>query len=216
MRYLIALIFCTSLCVALAAQSVYEIPFSSKGNEIELSVANTSNLSVEGVRVIITNAPEWLKFESNVDTLQQLQSKEEKAASFKFSVSKTAPVNKEQTLSFSITDKKGQSWTKEIAVKIMPPNTYELFQNYPNPFNPTTTIEYQLPGTGTRFNVSLKIYDVIGREVANLVNEQQEPGYYQKTFDASRYASGMYIYRLIAKDEQDKQHVYQKKMVLLR
>jgi hypothetical protein len=133
-----------------------------------------------------------------------------------FSVEKTAKVNKEDTLRFTITDKTGQKWTKEIKVSITPPTTCELLQNYPNPFNPTTTIEYQLPGVGTRFNVSLKVYDVIGREVVNLVNEQQEPGYYQKTFDARKFASGMYVYRLIATDEQNNQHVFQKKMVLLR
>ncbi|MGA3288410.1 MAG: T9SS type A sorting domain-containing protein, partial [Bacteroidota bacterium] len=114
------------------------------------------------------------------------------------------------------TDKTGQKWTKEIKISITPPTTYELLQNYPNPFNPTTTIEYQLPGAGTRYNVSLKVYDVIGREVVNLVNEQQEPGYYQKTFDASRLASGMYVYRLVATDEQKKQHVFNKKMLMLK
>jgi hypothetical protein len=115
----------------------------------------------------------------------------------------------------------GQTWKKEIKINIAPPMTYELCQNYPNPFNPTTTIEYQLPGTGTRFTVSLKIYDVIGREVISLVNEQQEPGYYQKTFNASQLASGMYIYRLIATpvpsgDQQNNKHFFQKKMMLIK
>jgi hypothetical protein len=82
--------------------------------------------------------------------------------------------------------------------------------------NPATTIEYQLPGTGTQYIVSLRVYDIIGRKVASLVNEQQEPGYYQKTFDASLYASGMYVYQLIAKDEQNNRHVFRKKMTLLR
>jgi hypothetical protein len=121
-------------------------------------------------------------------------------------------------------DKTGQKWTKEIKVKITPPTTYELFQNYPNPFNPSTTIEYQLPGVGKQYIVSLRVYDVIGREVANLVNEPQEPGYYQKIFDASQYASGMYVYQLIAKDEQNNKpaqqmagkHIFKKKMMLLR
>jgi hypothetical protein len=67
-----------------------------------------------------------------------------------------------------------------------------------------------------RYTVSLKIYDAIGREVATLANEQQEPGYYQKTFDARQFASGMYIYRLIATDEQNKQHVFQKKMLMVK
>jgi len=93
------------------------------------------------------------------------------------------------------------------------PVEYGLFQNYPNPFNPSTVISYQLPVTGF---VALKVYDVLGREVANLVNEQQEPGYYQKTFDASRYASGIYIYRLVATDENNRQHVFQKKMILVK
>jgi hypothetical protein len=93
---------------------------------------------------------------------------------------------------------------------------YSLSQNYPNPFNPTTTIEYQLPGTRKRFNVSLKIFDAIGREITHLVNETQEPGYYKKIFDASQCASGMYFYQLIATDEQNNKHVFKKKMVLIR
>jgi hypothetical protein len=194
----------------------YDVPLASKGNTIELSVANISTLSAEGVKIEITNNPEWLKFTKKDVTITTLKSKEEQTASFTFSVDKSAKVNKQDTLRFTITDKTGQTWTKEIKISITPPTTYELLQNYPNPFNPTTTIEYQLPGTGIRYNVTLKIYDAIGREVTNLVNEQQEPGYYQKTFNASRYASGMYIYRLIATDEQNKQHVYQKKMILLR
>jgi len=131
-------------------------------------------------------------------------------------VDKTVQANKEQTLSFTITDKTGQKWVKDIKVAIAPPKTYELFQNYPNPFNPTTMIEYQLPGNGTQYIVSLRIYDIIGREVVSLVNEQQEPGYFQKTFDASWYASGMYIYRIIATDGQNKRHVFQKKMMLVK
>jgi hypothetical protein len=210
MKTLIALLICTSLSIA---QKSYEIPFGSKGNTIELSVTNNSTLTAEGVKVELTNAPVWLKFISKADTLQQLKPKAEQTASFTFSVEKTATVNKEQTLSFSITDKIGQQWTKEITIKIAPPATYELFQNYPNPFNPTTVISYQLSASS---NVNLKIYDVIGREVANLVNEQQEPGGHQITLDAKRFASGMYIYRLVATDEDNNQHVFQKKMLVLK
>jgi hypothetical protein len=183
---------------------------------IELSIANSSTLTTEQVRVELTNAPEWLKFTEKEVTLATLKAKEEQAASFTFSVDKSAQVSKEQTLSFSIKDKTGQKWTKEIKLKVAPPATYELFQNYPNPFNPSTTIEYQLPGVGTRYTVSLKVYDVIGREVANLVNEQQEPGGHQVTLDGRKFASGMYVYRLIATDEQNHQHVFQKKMLMLK
>jgi hypothetical protein len=88
------------------------------------------------------------------------------------------------------------------------PVTYELSQNYPNPFNPTTTIRYQLPKDGM---VTLKVYDILGAEVATLVNEEKIVGRYEVSFDASRLASGVYIYRLQAND-----YIAVKKMVLLK
>ncbi len=73
------------------------------------------------------------------------------------------------------------------------PNEFELAQNYPNPFNSTTTISYQLP---TAAQVTLKVHDVLGREVATLVNERRNAGRYSARFDASGQASGVYFYRL--------------------
>jgi len=83
----------------------------------------------------------------------------------------------------------------EVREPIQPPVfTYNLEQNYPNPFNPTTNIRYSIRNAGL---VTLKVYDLLGREVATLVNQVQQPGNYQVTFDASRLtSSGMYIYRL--------------------
>jgi hypothetical protein len=83
-----------------------------------------------------------------------------------------------------------------------------LFQNFPNPFNSTTIIKYQIPESG---NVSLKVYDILGSEVATLVNEAKQAGKYEISFDASRFASGFYIYRLQAND-----FVNVKKLVLLK
>ena len=74
---------------------------------------------------------------------------------------------------------------------------YSLSQNYPNPFNPVTTIKYQLPANS---KVTLTIYDILGKEVTKLVDKEQEAGNYQITFDAKRYASGVYICRIIAGD----------------
>jgi hypothetical protein len=215
MKTIITLLIFTSFA---SAQQAYEIPFpegtgESKGNIIELSVANTSALTAEQVKVEVANAPAWLTFARKDTVISSLKSKEEQTASFTFSVGKAAEVNKEQTLAFLITTKSGETWTKEIKVKVAPPATYELFQNYPNPFNPTTVISYQLSGTS---KVNLGIYDILGREIANLVNELQEPGYYQKSFDAHRYASGMYVYQLIATDEQNHKHTLRKKMMLVK
>jgi len=75
------------------------------------------------------------------------------------------------------------------------PLEYELSQNYPNPFNPTTTISLSIPQSGL---VSLKIYDVLGREVAELVNEVVSAGRYQYQWDAAGYSSGTYYYKIAA------------------
>lgn len=75
------------------------------------------------------------------------------------------------------------------------PSTYALLQNYPNPFNPTTSISYDLPTT-TR--VTLKIYNILGQEVATLVNATQNPGRYTAQFDARSISSGVYFYHLRA------------------
>jgi hypothetical protein len=72
-------------------------------------------------------------------------------------------------------------------------DNYDLFTNYPNPFNPTTTIRYQIPKAG---QVTLKIYGILGNEVATLVNESKEQGAYNITFDASKLVSGIYIYQI--------------------
>lgn len=75
------------------------------------------------------------------------------------------------------------------------PETFNMDQNYPNPFNPSTVISYQLPENS---KVQLQVFDVLGRQVAELVNGQVEAGYHQVTFEARNLASGMYIYRLQA------------------
>ena len=75
------------------------------------------------------------------------------------------------------------------------PQQMRLSQNYPNPFNPTTRINYELPEAG---EVTLDVFDIHGRRVATLVNAHQNPGSYTVVFDASRLASGVYVYRLSA------------------
>ena len=88
------------------------------------------------------------------------------------------------------------------------PITYELSQNYPNPFNPSTTIKYQIPNAG---NVSLKIYDILGREVTTLVDEFKNEGRYEVIFNASKLASGVYIYTIKSND-----FTASKKLMLLK
>ena len=73
------------------------------------------------------------------------------------------------------------------------PEKYSLLQNYPNPFNPTTKISWQSPVSSHQL---LKVYDVLGREVATLVNEYRYAGSYEVEFDAGNLASGIYYYQL--------------------
>jgi hypothetical protein len=82
------------------------------------------------------------------------------------------------------------------------PFDFRLEQNYPNPFNPTTTIRFEVGGSGLPAGqagfVSLRVFDLLGREVATLVNDELRPGTYQRTFDGTNLASGVYFYRLQA------------------
>jgi len=75
------------------------------------------------------------------------------------------------------------------------PKEFALFNNYPNPFNPTTTINYSIKQDGL---VSLKVYDILGKEVATLVNENKPPGKHSVKFNASNLPSGIYFYRIVS------------------
>ena len=86
-------------------------------------------------------------------------------------------------------------YSPEVEVEIGTPTQFSLSQNYPNPFNPSTSINYQLPVSG---NVTLKVFDVLGKEVAVLVNERKEAGTYVVEFSVTNLASGTYFYRLRA------------------
>jgi hypothetical protein len=95
----------------------------------------------------------------------------------------------------------GVSWSNpgltDVRLSDAVPGDFALRQNYPNPFNPTTMINYQLPAAS---DVKLVVYDMLGREVAVLVNERETPGSYEVKFDASGLSSGAYFYRLHAGD----------------
>lgn len=88
------------------------------------------------------------------------------------------------------------------------PNLYVLHQNYPNPFNPSTKIRYSIPSSS---NVTIKVYDILGNEVATLLNEQKAAGNYEASFDGANLASGIYFYRLTASS-----FIQVKKMNLLK
>lgn len=88
------------------------------------------------------------------------------------------------------------------------PDAFQLFQNYPNPFNPSTTISFSLP---SKSFVTLKIFDLLGREVATIVSDEMSAGSYSKQWNAGNMSSGVYLYRLRAVNFTET-----KKLVLLK
>jgi len=93
------------------------------------------------------------------------------------------------------------------------PESFSLHQNYPNPFNPATKIKFDIPSVGQRhaFDTRLIIYDILGKEVATLVNEQLQPGIYSVEFNAANYPSGIYYYKL-----ESGTLIETKKMILIK
>jgi len=115
---------------------------------------------------------------------------------------------------FDTVVKEAIAWIDSLTVGIVEqisetiPTTYQLFQNYPNPFNPTTKIRFSIPEVGI---ASLKVYDILGREIATLVNEEKPAGTYEITLYAEQLSSGVYFYRL-----QAGSFVETKKMILMK
>lgn len=94
-------------------------------------------------------------------------------------------------------------------------NEFELYQNYPNPFNPTTKIKYSIASVisteGRNLNVTLKIYNILGKQIAVLIDKEMSPGSYEIEFDGSKFSSGIYFYRLSTPNYSET-----KSMVLLK
>jgi hypothetical protein len=92
------------------------------------------------------------------------------------------------------------------------PKKFALQQNYPNPFNPVTNIKFEIPvGNGRDHSVKLVIFDLLGKEITTLVNQQMQPGVYSVDWDASNYPSGVYFYKIETGDFKES-----KRMVLIK
>jgi hypothetical protein len=101
-----------------------------------------------------------------------------------------------------------QILTTDVKTEVSLPNNFSISQNFPNPFNPSTTIKYALPEAAY---VNIKIFNVIGKEIATLVNEEKQAGNYQTEFNASNIPSGVYFYRIVAGNYSET-----KRMILLK
>jgi hypothetical protein len=201
------------------AQNIYEVTPGTKGNEINLTLANISEANqAANINVALTKKSTSLTFNKEEETLDMIEAKAEAETKFIFEVNRNTQINKRDTVEFMITSPDGIMVTKQFIFSYTGPKEFKLEQNFPNPFNPTTKIQYQLPQDA---KVTLKVYDILGSEVATLVNEEQEAGFYEVKFsakggsasggNATNIASGMYVYRLQAGD-----YVSVKKMLMVK
>ncbi|MFA5832453.1 MAG: T9SS type A sorting domain-containing protein [Bacteroidota bacterium] len=201
--------------------SQHKLPFASQNNTIELAITNSATIDAGNVTVTVSNAPTWIRFNNPrqaegghvASEIQNLKSGESGTSRFTFSVDKSAPVGKEHALQFVISSLSGEEWKKEISIQVAAPEQFELYQNYPNPFNPSTTISFLLPTAG---DVSLKVFDVVGREVVTLFDEVKVAGFHQQVWDATNVATGVYIYQLSYYNQKGEQEYHRKKLLFLK
>jgi FlgD Ig-like domain len=177
---------------------VWQIPFASSDNTISLNIRNNSSIEAKNLSVTFSNVPSWFEFKSNTVVLKSVSPDSSAEAGFTFSVDRKAPVGKDTILRAVIRTSDGQSWTKEITMSVGAPRDCKLHPNFPNPFNPSTKIAFELPKAS---HVSLIIYDVLGREVAEIANQNYPAGYNEITWNGlnrngEQVSSGVYFYRI--------------------
>jgi len=194
-------------------KDIHQVPFLSSNNIIELSIQNLSEKDLSQIKIELIDAPDWIKFKTVQESINELKQNSEQNITFQFSVGKEAVINQEQLLKFLISTSDNQIFYKEVNIIISPPVKFELFQNYPNPFNSSSIIEFQIPH---RSFITIKIYDILGREVATLMEELKEAGYYEVVVEAYQFSSGVYFYQLTALDESGSRYIDRKKMLLVK
>lgn len=111
-------------------------------------------------------------------------------------------------------DYDGKFWqSKVVEIDLGLPKSYSIEQNYPNPFNPSTTLRFSLP---LNSNVTIKLYNALGQEVANILNADLEAGIHETVFDASNLASGVYFYNIKARGTNGSSFTSTKRMILMK
>jgi len=202
MKILLTVILLSSI---VAAQNTYSVQPGVKNNQIVLELYNSSETEQASLpKPLLRRGFKHLIFSDNIDETIILNPKETKEIIYTFDVEYNIGKTEADTIEFLITDNKSIYQTKQFILQYSMPTEYKLEQNFPNPFNPGTKIRYSIPkvtlrqAQGDNRVVTLKVYDILGNEVATLVNEQKEPGYYEVDITASQFASGVYIYRLQA------------------
>jgi hypothetical protein len=185
------------LTCAVTAQTIYKVTPGTTENKIILTVENSSDQEeMTCTEVALAKQLSTINVKQTKQEIETIEKNSSKDVEFVFDVNRIVNINKTDTLKFLISNKTG-SWTKEILLGYELPKEFRIEQNYPNPFNPETKICYQVPEAK---QISIKVYDILGREVMTLVDGKQEAGYYEIKFNGKNLSSGIYIYRLIGEN----------------
>lgn len=216
LKYLLVISICAisySQTTPEGGQAVYELVPGTKNNSFELSFSNSSTDIIELLNISVQESPDWIEFSSSKIDIQNVKNTDKPIVQFYFNISDNAPIGEETVIKFRITDNKNRKWFKSYNVKVAPPKLFEVYQNYPNPFNPGTTIKYAIPQDAF---VSVKVFNVLGERVAELVNKDLKNGMHEIVFNAANLSSGFYFYRVEAKGLDGTKYYDSKKMILLR
>ena len=192
---------------------VYQIPFATSGNRIDLAVANSGTADLERVRVVSVVKPDWIRLDTEEVLLSRVEVDADGIASFGFSVDRGAPVGERGMLRFDIVSGEEVVGVKEFVLSVEAPAEAALDQNFPNPFSYTTTIGYDVPQAGT---VQMGIYDMLGRRVELALDEEKPAGHHAFIWDASGVASGIYMYVLKTTGNEGEVQLLRNKMIVVR
>ncbi len=184
-----------SLSVAHASGTVYRVEPKAKGNTVTLEVKNKLSEELDDLSVEVRETPSWVKINSVTVETNRLQVDSTSCVSVIFEILPAVKAGAQDNLSIVLLSGGFPIARKTIRLMVAIPKTYELDQNYPNPFNPSTTFAFDIPRSSF---VTLKIYDLLGREIKALVNEVKEPGKYKVNWDAASVTSGVYFCRLVS------------------
>ena len=183
----------------------YDIPFAGTLSSVYFTDSATGYISAYSGKIFKSTNGGINWFELNSGCSQLLYS-------VKFVNSGTGFVFGRNGTILKTTDA-GSSITGSVPIPPIMPSYFNLSQNFPNPFNPVTNIKFDIPKSGF---VKITVYDLLGREVAALVNQQMQPGSSSVVWDASNYPSGVYFYKLSVETSQRDVFTESKKMVLVK
>ncbi len=172
-------------------QAAHAVPFGSKGNAVEIEVAG---LDVEPAEVVVTSAPAWLAFAA-ASAPAESGGSEAPVARLAFDVLRTAPVGEPAEVTVEVRAGGAVVATHTVRLRVAAPAALALGVPYPNPARGTVAVPFEVPEAG---RVRLAAYDVLGREVAVLVDGERPAGGHSARLEVGALAAGVYVVRLVA------------------